>query len=337
MLLRITLIILSFAFSASAFGQPLSEDYRRLLAEAAATQNDAGFTQTVDLIARVSPGGAPAVLNALAEIAPNRLTLAENRFMAAGVGVTNQLVDLEPDTAGVAEGPMPGPPEIAADDTDRDLPFPSLSGWSGRVSAGLRIDSGNSDQQDYSLGLDVTRDLAEWGFEAGIDYAYSEAGGVASRDQLSVEARGERDIGNRFSVFLGGDYDQDQLSSYNFTAFLSAGLAYRPALPENMDWVLRAGPGIRYVSPIIGAEESQFALDLGSDYGWQITETSRFASETTLLIAESSRAEQKFAFITALSEAWAIEASWRYRYEFEPLPGFEEGDSRFDISIAREF
>ena len=47
--------------------------------------------------------------------------------------------------------------------------------------------------------------------------------------------------------------------------------------------------------------------------------------------------EQKFAFITALSEAWAVEASWRYRHEFEPLPGFEEGDSRFDISIVREF
>lgn len=333
MYLRIFLVILSLAFAAPAFGQELSGDYQRLLAEAARTQDDAGFAETVDLIARVAPGGAPAVLNALAGIAPNRLSLAENRFLAADVGVTNQLVDL-PETA---EPPATEPLNVAEPADDGFLFLPPLSGWSGRLSAGLRVDSGNSDQQDYSLGLGITRDLAEWGFEADIDYAYSESGGTASRDQLSVDARGERDIGNRFSVFLGGEYDQDQLSSYDFTAFLSAGLAYRPDLPENMDWVLRAGPGIRYVSPVAGPAESQFALDLGSDYEWQLTETSRFASETTLLIAESSRAEQTFAFITALSEAWAIEASWRYRHEFEPLPGFEEADSRFDISVVREF
>ena len=333
MYLRISLILLSLVFAAPAFGQELSADYRRLLAEAAQTQDDAGFAETVDLIARVAPGGAPSVLNALAGIAPDRLSLAENRFLAADVGVPNQLVDL-PETA---EAQVAEPDDIAEPADDGFLFLPPLSGWSGRLSAGLRVDSGNSDQQDYSLGLGITRDLAEWGFEADIDYAYSESGGVASRDQLSIDARGEREIGNRFSVFLGGEYDQDQLSSYDFTAFLSAGLAYRPALPENMGWVLRAGPGVRYVSPIAGPEESQFALDLGSDYEWQITETSRFASETTVLIAESSRAEQKFAFITALSEAWAVEASWRYRHEFEPLPGFEEGDSRFDISVVREF
>lgn len=334
MLLRITLVLLSLAFAAPAFGQVLSDDYRRLLAEAAATQDDAGFAGTVDLIARVAPGGAPAVLNALAGVAPDRLTLAENRLAAADTGVPNPFADAR---AGEAEDPETGPAESAQVREDRFLPLPPLSGWSGRLSAGLRVDSGNSDQQDYTLGLGINRALAEWGFEAGIDYAYSESGGNVARDQLSLEARGERDIGNRFSLFLGGEYDQDQLSSFDYTAFLSAGLAYRPAVPETMDWVLRAGPGIRYVVPVTGPEESQFALDLGSDYSWQITETSRFTSETTLLVAESSRAEQKFAFITALSEAWAIEAAWRYRHEFEPLPGFEEGDSRFDISVVREF
>ncbi|MEE2525974.1 DUF481 domain-containing protein [Hyphobacterium sp. HN65] len=332
MYLRVLALAVIILSSSPAFGQSLSDDYRRLLAEAAATQSDEGFAETVDLVARVAPGGAPAVLDALAELAPERLTLAENRFIAADIGV-DQLARLPA-------------PEVEAEtetvlaETEVDDGFALTrpwAGWSGRLSAGLRVDSGNSDQQDYSLGFEIERDLAEWGFEAGLDYAYSESGGATSRDQLSLDARGERQLGEHWSLFLGGEYDQDQLSSYDFTAFISAGAAYRPDMPENMDWVLRAGPGVRYVSPMAGSAESQLALDLGSDYEWQITETSRFASETTLLIAESSRAEQKFAFITALSEAWAVEASWRYRHEFEPLPGFEEGDSRFDISIVREF
>lgn len=331
MIIRLLAILSVLAVSAPAFGQALSEDYRRLLAEAAATQGDEGFAETVDLVARVSPGGAPAVLDALAEIAPDRLTLAENRFIAADIGVTQQMVDLPPQPAGEENVVA----DAGLDDGKGFLP--NLDAWSGRLSAGLRVDSGNSDQQDYSLGLEIERELAEWGFEGGIDYAYSEASGLTSRDQLRVDARGEREIGERWSLFLGGEFDQDQLSSYDYTSFVSAGVAYRPALPENLDWVLRAGPGIRYVSPVTGAAESQFAVDLESDFEWQVTDTSRFAAETALLIAESARAEQTFAFITALNEAWAVEASWRYRHEFEPLPGFEAGDSRFDVSIVREF
>lgn len=332
MFLRVLAFATIILFSSPAFGQALSEDYRRLLAEAAATQSDEGFAETVDLIARVAEGGAPAVLDALADIAPDRLELAENRFMAADIGV-NQMADL-PEIGVEAEADAE---TVVAEADDGFMLTRPWAGWSGRLSAGLRVDSGNSDQQDYSLGFEIERELAEWGFEAGLDYAYSESGGATSRDQLSLDARGERELGDHWSLFLGGEFDQDQLSSYDFTAFVSAGAAYRPYLPETIDWVLRAGPGVRYVSPVAGSAESQMALDLGSDFEWQITGTSRFTSETTMLIAESSRAEQKFAFITALSEAWAVEASWRYRHEFEPLPGFEEGDSRFDISIVREF
>ncbi|WP_421790432.1 DUF481 domain-containing protein [Hyphobacterium sp.] len=334
MFLRVILVGLAFAITSPAFGQALSEDYRRLLAAAAESQSDEAFAETVDLMARVAPGGAASVLDALAEINPQRLVLAENRFIAADIGV-QQMVDLELPPAPASEDDVPIMPEAEADNGFAFLP--PISGWSGRVSAGLRVDSGNSDQQDYSLGLDVERDLAEWGFTGSIDYAYSESGGATSRDQLGIDARGERSLGDRWSLFLGGEFDQDQLSSFDYTAFLSAGAAYRPALPEDKEWVLRAGPGIRYLVPVVGQSESQFALDLGSEFGWQITETSRFTSDTTVLIAESARAEQTFAFITALSEAWAVEASWRYIHEFEPLPGFEEGDSRFDISIVREF
>ncbi|WP_420434122.1 DUF481 domain-containing protein [Hyphobacterium sp.] len=329
MIIRVLAILSVFVVSAPAFGQVLSEDYRRLLAEAAATQGDAGFAETVDLIARVSPGGAPAVLNALAEIAPDRLTLAENRFIAADIVVAQQMVDLQP---------QPVDEEIAVAERDDGNGFlPMLDAWSGRLSAGLRVDSGNSDQQDYSLGLEIERELAEWGFQGGIDYAYSEANGLTSRDQLRIDARGEREIGERWSLFLAGEYDQDQLSSYDYTTFVGAGVGYRPALPESLDWVLRAGPGIRFVSPVTGDAESQFAIDLESSFEWQVTDTSRFAAETTFLIAESTRAEQTFTFITALNEVWAVEAAWHYRHEFDPLPGFEEGDSRFDISIVREF
>lgn len=334
MFLRTFLIVLTFAIASPAFGQALSEDYRRLLAAAAESQSDEQFAETADLIARVAPGGAEAVLDALAEINPRRLELAQNRFIAADIGV-QQMAELETPAAPPNQDEAIAAPEIESDSGFSFLP--PLTGWSGRMSAGLRTDTGNSDQQDYSLGLSVERELSEWGFSAGLDYAYSESGGRTSRDQLGIDARGERALGNRWSLFLGGEYDQDQLSSFDYTAFLSAGAAFRPDLGENKEWVLRAGPGVRYLVPVAGASESQFALDLGSEFSWQITDTSRFTSDTTILIAASARAEQTFAFITALSEAWAVEASWRYIHEFEPLPGFEEGDSRFDISIVREF
>ncbi|WP_270373686.1 DUF481 domain-containing protein [Marinicauda sp. Alg238-R41] len=209
--------------------------------------------------------------------------------------------------------------------------------WDGRVRLGARFDSGNSDRQDYLAGLEIKRALAGWGFEGAIEYAYSEVNSSVGRDELIANARGEREAGERFTYYASGEYEQDALSGYDWTTFLGAGVGYRLIENDTTNFVLRAGPGIRVLSEPDRPNQARGALDLGADYSTAWTDAVSFSSESSLLVSDKSRADQRFVVSTALGEVWALELKLRYRHEFEPEPGFEESDTRTDISIVREF
>ncbi len=208
--------------------------------------------------------------------------------------------------------------------------------WTGRASLAARFDTGNSDRQDYVLGLSVERALAGWGFEAKTEYAYSEVDGAVGRDAFLFGARGERETGERWTAYAQLDYEQDQLSGFDWTGFLGAGAGYRAIEREGANWTLRAGPGARFINQA-GAVTTEAALNLGSDLALQLTDALAFASETDVLLADRSRADQLFTLSTGLGELWSLELKYRYRYEFEPEPGFENADQRTDLSIVREF
>lgn len=330
------LSVLALIAAPHAQAQDLPDPYLRLIEDAASYDDGANFDAVVTMVARNAEGGADAVMEAVRRIAPNRTAQAAAALgqlapvARAETRPTPQTLAMEPDDTITAADAGAG----AAAPTDEDE-----SGWTGRISAGLSVASGNSEQQTYNLGAELNREFANgWNFDSRINYAYAESAGAVTQDQLSLEVRGERELSERWGWFVGGQYDRDVLSSYDWTAFVSAGAAFHAIERETMDWTLRAGPGVRYLVPATGGgEETQFVLDLGSDFEWQITPDSVFISETTLLVADAAKAEQSFRYNTSVADNWAVEFEWRYRYEFEPLPGFEESDSRVTASLVREF
>ncbi|MGJ3230177.1 MAG: DUF481 domain-containing protein [Oceanicaulis sp.] len=224
--------------------------------------------------------------------------------------------------------PLPGAGVIASAQSEA---------WEGRAALGLRFDSGNSDRQDYTLALSAERALSTWGFEAGLAYAYSEVDGAVGRDEFEAEARVEREAGETWTLFASADYERDALSGFDYTAFIAAGAGYRVYDRPELAWVLRAAPGARIVEDVTGSTMTDPALELSSDFEWQVSAPVRFTSETSALVSENSRADQTFKLETALGEVWSLELKYRYTYEFEPEPGFENGDSRTDIAIVRLF
>ncbi|WP_158291551.1 DUF481 domain-containing protein [Marinicauda algicola] len=209
--------------------------------------------------------------------------------------------------------------------------------WDGRVKFGMRFDAGNSNREDFAGAIELERALMGWGFEGGVEYAYSRVDGQVGRDELIAQARGERELGERFTAYASGEYEQDALNAYSWTGFLGGGLGYRVVDRDEASFVLRAGPGARLLDDIEGPLLVRGALDLGADLAVPVTESVSFGAETTLLLATKSRADQRFTLSSALGELWAIELKFRYRHEFEPEPGFEKTDTRTDLSIVREF
>lgn len=209
--------------------------------------------------------------------------------------------------------------------------------WQGRASLGVRFDSGNTSREDYTFGLQVRRELSDWGFQGDIDYAYSEVNNVIGRDNFRTRLRGEREAGERFTYFAAADYERDRIASYDWTAFFGVGAGYRVLTQTGRTWIVRAGPGLRLLAEPGNGTQQVGALDVGSDIAFNITDSLTFTSETGLLIADTSRFDQLLGVNSALNDLWSLRLQYRYRHEFEPNPGFVRGDNRTDISIVREF
>ncbi|HCY55993.1 MAG TPA: hypothetical protein DF715_10845 [Oceanicaulis sp.] len=315
------------------------------LLQAANEQGAADFTRAVQLIALTRPadeivraaealGRGNAARRALG-LEP--VLLSEEAARAAAVEMGEDEEDgkddgLEDDSSSLGSTVVAAPMSIA-----RTLANGRFELWEGRASLGIRFDSGNTAREDYTFALQVRRELSGWGFQGDIDYAYSEVNGTIGRDNFRTRLRGEREAGERFTYFAAADYERDRIASFDWTAFAGVGAGYRVLTRPGRTWILRAGPGIRMLAEPGNGTQTVGALDIGSDVALQLTESLNFTSETSVLVADTSRIDQLFGLTTDLNELWSVRLQYRYRYEFEPNPGFEKGDSRTDISIVREF
>ncbi|MEQ8403639.1 MAG: DUF481 domain-containing protein [Oceanicaulis sp.] len=329
---------------AEAEGQPLPDALNQLLAAAHASSED-DFEDAVRLITLTEDpaavASAAARIDAMSGARARALLGLPDGGPLAGLAEDGALASASEDT-GLAEPAEPVAPGFLARAAaplaaSRALVSGDSDVWEGRAELGLRFDSGNSDRQDYKIALAVERALAVWGFEAALGYAYSEVDGAVGRDEFDAQARLEREAGERWTLFLHGEYEQDALSGFDYTAFLAAGAGYRVYDRPELAWVLRAAPGARLIQDAAGSTTTDPALELSSDFEWQVSEPVRFTSDTSALVSDNSRAEQVFKLETALGALWSLSLGYQYTYEFEPEPGFENGESRTDITIVRLF
>lgn len=327
------------AFAQDAQTGALPEALTALLA-AADDSSDEDFADAVRLIALTEDAGA--VAGAAARLSAGRGAQARAVLgLAEGDAPAPARVEAEPEKTDLVEA------EPAAAELERAGPaaLRMARGFvnaeskrvEGRASLGLRFDGGNADRQDYTVGLSVKRPIDVWGFETGLTYAYSEVDGAVGRDEFEADARLEHAAGETWTFFTTGEYEQDALSGFDYTALVAAGAGYRVYDRPALAWVLRAAPGVRILKNAAGETLGDPALELSSDFEWQVSEPVRFTSDTSALFSDSSRAEQTFALDTALGELWSLSLKYRYTYELDPAPGFENADTRTDITLVRLF
>ena len=337
------MILPALAASALALSpaEGLEPPYQALLTAAAAEDDIAIFTNAVTVLALTR--SAERIAAGAARISHSHGVIARRILGLQVAPVTPApepaVIAVETDAGlDTAQASKTDPIWIAAPASAVELITRAHSElWTGKVRLGVRADSGDTERLDYTLGLDAERELVGWGFETSAIYSYSETDDNVGRDELIVKARGEREAGQRWTLFANTEWERDQLSGFDWTGFLGVGAGYRALQRDAVEWTLRAAPGLRYISEVDNGDYLEGAFDLLSDMELQLSDTMRLESETRLLASNSARADQLFRLNTDLGDLWSLEVRYRYRYEFDPEPGFEAGDSRTDLALIREF
>lgn len=346
MLFRTSALALVLAVSTSSAFADIPPEYRNLLAEADRRGIDeARFVETADMVAVLVEGGRAAVHADVLAHLPDRASalsawpLPDPAPEPQPAPAAPPEPDAEPRSLGGAPVALSGAPEgsggwLAA-------PIRALHGenWSGHIRAGVQVEEGNSELVDFSFAVELDRQLPRgWRLDNQFEYFLTEHGDRTSRDNWLAESRISRALDSGFGYYAGGSYERDLVGAYEQSAFATAGGVWHAIDRDRMDLELRAGVGHRWRERAGSGETLEdWVAEAASEFSFQISETSRFDSKTTVYGGGGSKVDQRFTLTNRLFGHWAVQTGLHIEHEFETEPGFEATDTRLDISLLYGF
>jgi len=179
--------------------------------------------------------------------------------------------------------------------------------WSGKLSAGLNLREGNTQQLDYNARVDLERITAISRLE--LDYLgnYGEADGIEFANNHRVDFNWDRYLTRRFFVRpLAGSYFRDPFQNIDHRGQIGGGLGYDLIDTPETHWRVGGGPGYQYTAfrtvPVGRAsDQSSVAAFLTSNFETELNERVDFISEYQMALTRRDAGLYAHQFENGLS------------------------------------
>lgn len=223
----------------------------------------------------------------------------------------------------------------------------AADGWTGEGAISAAATTGNTETTDLGLSLKGARQMGDWRVKANAAADYGETNSSETRNRWGLGGQVDRDLTDRFYLFGGATYEQDQFSGYDSRFYVGPGAGYRVLTGERTKWALEAGPGYRrdevqarVVSGVrLGsATEEGFGARAASRFSHKFNEAVGFTNDTDVIYGDLSTQIVNSAAITAkLTDALSARVSFDVRNESDPQPGREDTDTATRFSLVFGF
>lgn len=215
--------------------------------------------------------------------------------------------------------------------------------WDGSFAFGLNGKSGNSENLDINLDLNMSREDDLVITNLLMTYFYSRNALGTSTDRFFGEARQERKLANpNFTWYYSGSYEWDRFKSFDYRLAFHSGLGM--VLYEYEDRSLKGRVGAGTSREFGGANDDWIPeLALGLDWERQLTaRTNLFATVDFFPSFEDFndyRLNTRAGFETLLDEALDMKLRTFVfnRYDSTPGPGFNANDIEYGLSLVFGF
>lgn len=144
--------------------------------------------------------------------------------------------------------------------------------WTGKVSLGGNIRSGNSDQTDVNVMLNAKRQTVEDRIELGYIGNYSVADSVETTNNHHANAVWDRFVSDKlFMRPVFGQYDRDPFQNIAHRYTVGTGVGYQLIDTAKTEWSVFTGPAFQRtrfidVQPGESLDESTPALSAGTNF-----------------------------------------------------------------------
>jgi putative salt-induced outer membrane protein len=211
-------------------------------------------------------------------------------------------------------------------------------GFVGSVALRASGTDGNTETADFSLGGRLTYGVGNWSHSFGIAAEYGETNGNTDQEEIFATYEGLRAFTPRVYAFGTGRVEYDDFNTIERDAFVGLGIGYRIIASERHTWRVQAGPGIRYTELSNGDSETEGAGILSSRYFVGITDVVSLTNDTDVLSSDANtQVQNDFGVNYRVADNLTARASYRTDYESDPLPGFENTDNTFGVSLIIGF
>jgi len=192
--------------------------------------------------------------------------------------------------------------------------------WSGKLSAGVNLREGNTQQLDYNARIDLERLTAISRLE--LDYLgnYGEADGVEFANNHRLDLNWDRYLNRRlFLRPLAGSYYRDRFQNLDHRVQVGGGVGYDLIDTTDTRWTVASGPAYQYVAYDTvaagrAAEQSSLAAFVSNTFETEINERVDFSSLYRMVLTRRD--------------------AGLYAHHFENTLSFElTGDLDFDVSL----
>lgn len=224
---------------------------------------------------------------------------------------------------------------------------PVFAAWTGQGEAGFVKASGNTDNENFNLGLGFINESNVWTHELGFKLLQASTDGDDTAESLAADYIAKRDLTERSYVFAGASYLDDDFDGFTEQYGVSGGYGYHVIDTEKVGLELGAGIGYRDTS-------EQFILEDGSElegedlsgvtgvllfnYRNKLTPNTEFTDGFRAEIgSDNSFIENEAALTVAMNEKFALKAAVLTRYNSDPAEGFDETDTITSISLVYDF
>jgi putative salt-induced outer membrane protein len=211
-------------------------------------------------------------------------------------------------------------------------------GLSGKVALGYLATSGNTENENLSLGFggDYYGDVWHHALTGRAVKASQE--GMTTAEAYGLSWQSARDFGEHSYLFGRVAWDQDKFSGYDQQVREVVGYGRHFIDTERHKFNGEIGVGARQSDLRDGTSEDETIGRLSLDYAWKLSDTAEFGQTASV---ESGSSNTYFESVTALSaDVWtnlAIVLSYTVKHNSDVPVGTEKRDTFTAVALEYSF
>lgn len=238
---------------------------------------------------------------------------------------------------------------------------PAADGWTGGIGAGLVMTSGNTETENGSAYVDLTRLAGDWTHRLNVAGLYTADGGRTTAEKYFLSLQANRSLTEKSYVFGFASYDDDRFGSFEYQATAAVGYGRQLIANDTMNLSVEAGPGYRiskpfnfalaangvdiYVDPVtnrktkLGTEsENEVIARFSEMFDWRFSPSAKFIQQLNVETGSDNTVSRlMLALETTVVGNIALRVSYNLKYTDNVSAGTDHADTETAVSLAYSF